>query len=219
MNLSFTRLFIGRSQVASISAIRQWDKKMVLLFIFAILAFVYVIFYFRAPTVFRCNAGECAVNLTTGAKRCPAGVIDPSSEVCSIPSLCTSPEMPYAIQPDGSSDTMGKCSSNQCPCSKTIKCIPGITSTFAFQDIVVSQNNDTFFNPLIQEESTRCTISVDEAVNRYGSVSDIPCIVGSPTTFFYTQPSNPVSVGCFNGECASGSLFYNPLTKMSTCVT
>ena len=190
---------------------------MILLFVFAVLAFVYIVFYFRAPAVFGCTE-ECAVNLTTGAKRCPAGPIDPSSEVCSSAPLCTSPEMPYAIQPDGSSDTMGKCASNQCSCSKTIRCIPGITSTFGYQDIVVSQNNDTFFSPLVQEESTRCTISVDEAVSRYGSVGDIPCLVGTPTTFFYTQLSNPVSVGCFNGECP-GSLFYNPLTKMSTCVT
>ena len=81
-----------------------------------------------------CNANECAVSLLTGFKRCPEfgqRIVLNSNEVCSMATSCSSSQMPFAIQPDGSISLSGVCANNTtCNCTNKTRCPDYVQSAF-----------------------------------------------------------------------------------------
>lgn len=103
-----------------------------------------------AVTLFQCLPQQCAVNLSTGLKRCAttAGEIittNPAIEVCSDPFTCSNPVLPYALQSDGSTNNLGQCQSGiQCGCVRQPRCPQYVTSYFT------RSNGDPYSDPLGQ---------------------------------------------------------------------
>jgi hypothetical protein len=97
----------------------------------------------RPNTSFTCPPGQCATNLFTGYKTCPAPntsiTIDPSVEVCNSPFFCDNPITPFALQSDGSTNINGTCEYNvQCPCLRNSQCPDYVLSVFT------TSNGDPF---------------------------------------------------------------------------
>jgi hypothetical protein len=82
-----------------------------------------------------CPTGECAVDLGTGVKRCPANnnaqvVFNRSFESCSAKFFCTSDELPYAILSSGETDSFGICEDGVvCRCTDTVVCPKFVTAS------------------------------------------------------------------------------------------
>jgi hypothetical protein len=96
--------------------------------------------YLKAPTNLSekfCETGKCKVNLFNGSKICPGSdsgnlSYDEGYEVCSEKYSCP-PEVPYSLNPDGSSNNSGRCQGNfPCPCSRQLQCPYYIASAFRF---------------------------------------------------------------------------------------
>lgn len=85
---------------------------------------------------FRCEAGECATSLVSGAKRCPATDTDrviysPQYEVCNRRDLCNSSLTPFAERGDGSTAVLGGCEGGlPCRCLKELRCGNHFISSF-----------------------------------------------------------------------------------------
>ena len=82
-----------------------------------------------------CPPGQCATNFYNGQKRCPEdltnGVVvsDLTIEVCNPPNKCTSGRTPYALQTDGSTDSLGICEADiVCQCLPNASCARYITT-------------------------------------------------------------------------------------------
>lgn len=107
------------------------------LFLFSIIIllafFIYIFFVWgsdkiRTNLLITCPVGECGTSLLDGSKRCPKSfqeqiLVNPLSEVCNPPTVCTNQSTPYAILPDNSRNLEGICYNNQiCGCSAVRTC-------------------------------------------------------------------------------------------------
>ena len=112
-----------------------------------------------------CPVGQCATNIYTGDKRCPVpatGTIayNLETEVCNSPSLCQNDRTPYALLPDGGTNSQGQCApGDTCRCLSSARCPRFITTFFqvnqgdaydpnyAAQSISLEQSN-SYVGPL-----------------------------------------------------------------------
>ena len=82
-----------------------------------------------------CPENECAVDVSTGVKRCPENsntriVYNPVYEVCSQKFFCTSDRLPYAILSSGETDNFGVCEpQTACRCTEKVVCPKYVTSS------------------------------------------------------------------------------------------
>lgn len=89
------------------------------------------------PISQNCPPGQCATNIYTGIKNCPAtpaGTVSANleTEVCNSPYNCQNPETPYALQPDGGTNSQGVCldtTATPCRCLSQARC-PRYIATF-----------------------------------------------------------------------------------------
>jgi len=84
-----------------------------------------------------CSKGDCIVNLSTGLKKCPSNpdtilYYDITSQVCSSKSACP-PQVPYAVNGDGSVNKYGTCENPDIPCKCTseVTCPKYVISKFS----------------------------------------------------------------------------------------
>jgi hypothetical protein len=137
-----------------------------------------------------CGAGQCATSISNGSKICPQQeveqlIIDPTTSVCSAALSCSDAQLPFAINPDNSTNLNGVCSGFICRCTATPSCgnanvvsfdVVGGTpyQTLLGQRVNISQNlitqttaptgtptNINVFNPIALDSTTSsfCTIS------------------------------------------------------------
>ena len=84
----------------------------------------------------KCNPGECATSISTGAKRCAPNntdsvIYNPLYEVCNRRALCDSSATLYAERSDGSTSIFGGCQKDlPCRCLKELRCANHYISTF-----------------------------------------------------------------------------------------
>lgn len=90
-----------------------------------------------------CPQGQCAVNLSSGVKRCPSTATNKASnnsnqisvtynvgeEVCVAPESCPS-QLPYAILSDGSASTTSCDPGTNCYCTSNIQCATKVVKYF-----------------------------------------------------------------------------------------
>lgn len=139
----------------------------------------------RSSFTITCATGQCATNIQSGFKTCPASndsiSIDPSQFVCNSPNVCDNPLTPYALQSDGSTNINGICENNtQCPCLRVSQCPEYILSIF-------TANNGSPYEQLdgqrisFPQESTYITIN--------GTLTTTPPIqFNNPATSFCSVP-------------------------------
>lgn len=117
-----------------------------LVFIILFLAMMCYIFYvykkgnLKDNVITTCPIGYCATSIEGGAKRCPTQIDEiiytNSGEVCNPPTLCTSLQTPYALDPWGYSIVGGVCvGEGMCACS-TAKTCP------LYSVVIFTDNND-----------------------------------------------------------------------------
>ena len=96
-----------------------------------------------APPITKdCPPGQCATNIYNGFKTCPPianGTVPANLEtqVCNSPYNCQNPETPYALQPDGGTNSEGVCldtTGEPCRCLSQARCSRYITTYFQVQD-------------------------------------------------------------------------------------
>lgn len=91
----------------------------------------------QGQTDLLCQPGQCATNLLTGLKSCPANIndsvlVDPATAVCNSPFICDNPVTPFALNSDGSTNISGICEPGvTCPCVSYQSCPDFITSVFS----------------------------------------------------------------------------------------
>ena len=110
-----------------------------------------------AENLAKCPPGYCAINNTSGIKRCPDGdhqlVYYQLEESCTRKFFCDYEPLSYAVNTDGSTNKKGICEKNvPCRCSKGKNCKSSIVSTFEIEfssdpndpdknNFVIGQNN------------------------------------------------------------------------------
>lgn len=120
-------------------------------------------------TIF-CPPGQCAMDILTGEKICPEGdeqySYNPVTQICMNPTTCSG-SMPYAIQPDGSTNSLGACSRDpltgellECRCSQQSTCADYITTVF----------QSISGNPFTALEGTRTLFTQSARADYGGSV-------------------------------------------------
>lgn len=165
------------------------------------------------PTVGVCPPGECATNLLSGFKTCPADDGDtigynPTQEVCNAQFFCTNPTTPFAVQSDGSTNLNGVCETNTaCQCVSTAQCASYITSAFT------TRNG----NPYADFSGQRISFpQISTYVDNNGQVITTPPIqYSNPSTTFCMAPLSWLpfaSPGCnFVAVDEANSMDYNDL--------
>lgn len=91
--------------------------------------------YLLAEQLGKCPAGFCALDKSTGLKRCPDGIYqliyNTNDEFCTRAEFCDFDQLPYAVLSDGSTSLSGKCDSNvPCRCTNQKTCANAIVSPF-----------------------------------------------------------------------------------------
>lgn len=166
----------------------------------------------RVNTSIVCAPGQCATDLFSGFKTCPAEnvsiTINPAQEVCNSRFVCDNLLTPYALQSDGSTSISGVCESNtECACLKISQCPQYIVSAF-------TSSNGNPYQTLAGQRLTFPQIS--SYVNTTGVQTTVPPIqYNNPATTFCQAPlawlplSNP---GCNFVSAANGnSMTYQDL--------
>lgn len=173
-----------------------------------------------------CNANSCAVSLLTGFKRCPESgerVTLQSNEVCSDATSCSSSQMPFAIQPDGSISLSGICANNStCNCTNKTQCSDYIQSAFQ----LISGNLYTFNStaPLQFTQRTDKQFSISEQIfctlpTEWMRYSTPGC------TFSSLNPTREEVINCMDvpklndgNACINGTLAYIDDSSALGCV-
>lgn len=173
-------------------------------------------------TIIQCAPGQCATNIATGVKDCPAAAddiksINPSTQVCNSPFSCESDSTPFALQSDGSTNLNGVCEPNvQCRCLTQPQCAYYVTAYFgaengnpfqaiqpqriAFTQITsgINANNDFINQPpyaLTSATTQFCAIPNEWLCRTWGSV------VNSDTSYPLNESLGP---------CVAGTMAYVP---------
>jgi hypothetical protein len=100
--------------------------------------------FIAAEKLSKCAAGFCALEKSTGLKRCPDGnyelVYNTDLEVCTRKEFCDDDFLTYAVLIDGTTSKDGKCDPGvPCRCTFEKKCNSGIISPF---EVVFGSNFD-----------------------------------------------------------------------------
>lgn len=174
-----------------------------------------------------CPVGMCAIDVISGTKRCPGSEVvsltyDPSSEVCTYPDSCPI-EIPFALNPDGSTNESGACSAGLiCRCSKEEYCANNVTAKFVVKNGIPNVDMGQFKNYVIEQE---VSLNPSGAFNRI--TKDDPAkdfckinpaftdrVVGGCNLNF--SEADPVN--CFaRGNCIGAALTGANYASMVTC--
>lgn len=132
-----------------------------------------------------CLAGQCATNIVSGEKICPARLTDvvsvnPANQVCNSPFTCDNPLTPFAVQSDGSTNIQGVCEPGvECPCV-TEQCCP---------NFVLSAFTATNGNPYQAVGGQRILFPQTAVYSAGAQSSDTPPLqFANPSTTFCTVP-------------------------------
>ena len=108
-----------------------------------------------------CPNGMCAMDTTSGTKRCPrlpsdSIIYDVAFEVCTYPDACPK-NLPYAVNADGSVNLNGKCSEGTvCRCSNKATCANNVVTKMVvkngYPDGGIFQSDNYFIQPEISED-------------------------------------------------------------------
>jgi hypothetical protein len=136
-----------------------------------------------------CPSGNCSTSISNGSKICPQQaveqlIIDPTTSVCSEPLSCSSANLPFAINADGSTNLNGVCDGFICRCTATPSCANENLVSF-------NATGGTVFNgellgqrlSIMQELITRAPIpsGIPSNINVF-----VPVALDSTTTSFCT---------------------------------
>lgn len=93
-----------------------------------------------------CNRGQCAINLTTGIKRCPLGentiIYDQRIEACTNKFSCDNQKLPFPVLSDGSTGKTKYCEKGvECRCQKVPLCPSNNLSYFNFITVPITKEN------------------------------------------------------------------------------
>jgi hypothetical protein len=140
-----------------------------------------------AVTARQCLAGQCAVNLQTGLKRCPdpttsTVTVNPAMEVCSDPYRCSNGVLPYAQQADGSTNNLGICPPGiTCACLRQPRCPEYVTSYF-------TRSNGNPYDNLNGQRITFPQVSSYVNLNNGAVVNSPPLSFPDPNVSFCSAP-------------------------------
>lgn len=166
------------------------------------------------PLLLTCPPQECVTNIYTGIKECPTDATpmayDPSFSVCNPPTTCTDPRTPYAVQPDGITNSSGQCAGDVCRCVRASQCPEFISAFFTyvggnpFQGATqeIPGSSDPFAGQRLQFVSQSSFLN--QANN---TTSNRPLALPNTSQYYCQVPSSwlPRITGC-----ASGVLAYIP---------
>lgn len=133
----------------------------------------------NSPIYFECPTGECATVIVTGEKTCPEKddekvLYDPEFQVCNSRFTCESEQTPYALQPDGSTDDLGRCPEGTiCRCLQKPQCSINTMSTF-------SLTNGSLF---MRDDSSSRSLYVQRPISAQGNTG-VPVNIETPGTEF-----------------------------------
>lgn len=174
----------------------------------------------RGTTSIVCAPGQCATDLFSGFKTCPAEnisiTVNPSKAVCNSRFVCDNPLTPFAVQSDNSTNINGICEPNtECPCIAVSQCPEFIVSVFT------TSNG----NPYTSFSGQRLVFPQKSSyVSTNGTPSTTPPLqFNNPATTFCAAPlawlplSNP---GCNFISAANGnSMTYDDLVLCSGAIS
>lgn len=228
-----------------------------LVFIILFLAIMCYIFYLYKKgnkdnnVITTCSLGYCATAVNGGGKRCPVQLDEQiytnSGEVCNPPSLCTSLQTPYAVDPWGGTLIDGVCLNGEiCGCT-TVKTCP-YYSMIIFTDNndggILSQevgNNVSTGAPSIQLGNNQTCILDTTSLSRIGCnlydgdivacVQSNPCLSGvlsyipppgSDLSLFTQNPNNFIvsPLTCLPGQiCKNDEIsVFDSVTNVAICL-
>ena len=100
----------------------------------------------------QCTKGQCIVNIKSGLKRCPSNkntvlYANIGTEACTQLSLCP-PQVPYAVNSDGSVNLQGTCENSEIPCRCT-----SIETCARYVESKFSVVNGSIFSPYRSEKN------------------------------------------------------------------
>jgi hypothetical protein len=179
-----------------------------------------------------CGAGQCSVNIQTGAKTCPslasANIIaDPATEACTDANRCDEIRIPYALQSDGSTNINGVCEPNVvCRCLNKPRCANQNTVLFTAtngnvntalpgQRITITQNvisNSGATGATSTGVAVFPNVVISDPVNQFCTISNSWLQFVSPGTcseLDITIPSN-LALCQSRNFCASGTAAFVP---------
>lgn len=160
-----------------------------------------------------CPPGQCATNVLTGTKTCPASATatisyTESNEVCNSPFVCDNPVTPYALNSDGSTNFQGVCAPNTtCPCVREQTCADYIVALFtgANGDPYSDLDGQRLFFP-------QSNLSITTG----GATDQPPLIYSDPGTTFCTVPI--AWLGIANPGCNFIETFSPTYTDVVNCM-
>lgn len=185
---------------------------------------------------FYCAEGQCPTNLQTGEKRCPANsatsvLYDPRVEVCNSRYTCENYLTPYAILPDGSTNSLGACAPGEtCRCVSYAQC--------PFQNVVLFNMSygSIYTDPIrssrvqfvqvslgYQGAAGAVTLTYDNPSTQFCALKAYHLNRLSPGACFYRDPQQPTIaevVTCLQSNpCVIGVLAFEPINANTFTLT
>lgn len=184
-----------------------------------------------AQVLVSCPTDQCATNIYSGQKRCPAsgGVItaDAGFEVCVSRGSCDDPTLPYAVQSDESTNILGVCEddplTNQpvtCRCLSRPQCPSYVLSgwkTYTGNPYVGLVGQRTSFTQFSSSDpdlngyiKTNTPLTYDDDGNKFCFASAAWLPISTPGCTFMTSVDADSITACMNtgGACDRGVLAF-----------
>ena len=191
-----------------------------------VILIICIIYYtstvFTGSTYFTCNPGQCATNKYNGEKRCPElekdkVFYDSSFETCNSRYTCESKFTPYALLPNGSTNSMGICApGNICRCLDSARCATDIVSIFQITNGNIN-NNRTVFNQIsldIQGNDGSQVFDISDPNTTFCGIKANHLNKITPGACTFTNPENidlnELTICMRSNPCLVGVLAFNP---------